>query len=135
MQLLLDAGELHELRSELVGVERIERVLVLQLGGQQRQEGLEIVGESRLDGEPVLAESCGVGRAPKRSVGIVASTAIAFSSNPDIDAAARAEHAAIGAARDDRRSAVFLAQVQAMCVATIPIRRGRPDRMKTGPAG
>ena len=43
LELLLDAGELHELLGELVGVERIERVLVLQLRRQQRQKGLEIV--------------------------------------------------------------------------------------------
>ena len=39
LHLLLDAGELHELLGELIGVERIERVLVFQLRGQQLQEG------------------------------------------------------------------------------------------------
>ena len=38
VDLLLDLGELHELLGELVGVERFERVLVLQLRGQQPQE-------------------------------------------------------------------------------------------------
>ena len=45
LELLLDAGELHQLLGELVGVERIERVLVLQLGRQQGQEALEVSGE------------------------------------------------------------------------------------------
>ena len=36
LPLLLDAGELHQLLGKLVGVERIERVLVLQLRRQQR---------------------------------------------------------------------------------------------------
>ena len=44
--MLLDPGELHELLGELVGVERIERVLVLELRGQQRQKGLEIAGDA-----------------------------------------------------------------------------------------
>ena len=34
----LDPGELHELLGELVGVQRVERVLVLHLGDQQLQE-------------------------------------------------------------------------------------------------
>src|SRR5690606_28544064 len=41
-QLLLDPGHLGQLGGELVGVHRRQRVLVLQLRGQQRQEGLEI---------------------------------------------------------------------------------------------
>ena len=36
---LLDAGELHQLLGELIGVERVQRVLVLQLRGEQLQEG------------------------------------------------------------------------------------------------
>ena len=47
-ELLLDLRELHELRGELVGVERIERVLVLELRGEQRQEGLEVAGDGVL---------------------------------------------------------------------------------------
>jgi len=39
---LLDTRKLDELLGELVGVERIERILILQLRGQQRQEGLEV---------------------------------------------------------------------------------------------
>ena len=46
LELLLDLRELHELRGELVGVERIERVLVLELRGEQRQEGLEVAGDA-----------------------------------------------------------------------------------------
>ena len=45
VELLLDAGEFDQLLGELVGVERIERVLVLQLRRQQRQEALEIAGD------------------------------------------------------------------------------------------
>jgi hypothetical protein len=44
---LLDAGELDELGHELGRFERRERVLVLELGGQQHQEGVEILGEPR----------------------------------------------------------------------------------------
>jgi hypothetical protein len=47
---LFDAGKLHELCGKLVGVERIERVLILQLRRQQRQEGLEVVGDARRRG-------------------------------------------------------------------------------------
>ena len=35
----------HELLGELVGVERIERVLVFQLRRQQLQEGREVAGD------------------------------------------------------------------------------------------
>ena len=42
-QLLLDRRELHELLRELVGVERIERALVLQLRRQEKQEGIEVL--------------------------------------------------------------------------------------------
>src|SRR6266404_4912925 len=49
-------------------------------------------------------------------VGVVASTAMAISLNPDVDAAARTEHAAIAAAGDDGRHAVFLADDEAMRV-------------------
>ena len=42
------------------------------------------------------------------TVGMVASTAIALSSNPDVDAAARSEHAAIAAARDLRGHGIVL---------------------------
>ena len=38
LHLLLDLGELDELLGELVGVERLQRVLVLELRGQQGQE-------------------------------------------------------------------------------------------------
>ena len=47
LELLLDAGELDELLGELVGVQRIERVLVLQLRRQELQEGLEVSGQLR----------------------------------------------------------------------------------------
>src|SRR5690606_31074976 len=40
-KLLLDAGHLGQLGGEFVGIDRRQRILVLQLGGQQRQEGLE----------------------------------------------------------------------------------------------
>ncbi|MNE54623.1 hypothetical protein D3C80_1494140 [compost metagenome] len=41
-QLLLDAGHLCQLARELIGVHRRQGILVLQLGGQQREEGLEV---------------------------------------------------------------------------------------------
>ena len=50
MDLLLDAGELDQLRGELVGVQRLERILVLQLGDQQGQELVEVVAELALVG-------------------------------------------------------------------------------------
>ena len=43
--LLLDTGEGHELGGELVGVQRIERILVLQLGHQQVEEPAEFLFE------------------------------------------------------------------------------------------
>ena len=49
-ELLLDLRERHELRGELVGVERREWVLVLELRGQQGQEGLEISRQRRTRG-------------------------------------------------------------------------------------
>src|SRR6185295_20082386 len=49
VDLLLDRGELHELLGELVGVERIERVLVLQLRGEKLQERVEVLRDRRLD--------------------------------------------------------------------------------------
>src|SRR5215208_5159723 len=45
-QLLLDRGELHELLRELVGVERVERALVLELRREQHQEGIEVLGDA-----------------------------------------------------------------------------------------
>ncbi len=67
LELLLDLRELHELLGELVGVQRIERVLVLQLRGQQQQEGLEIVR----DAAPRVARGAGrrAGRAGGRDTG------------------------------------------------------------------
>ncbi len=55
-QLLLHPGHLHQLLGEGVGVERRGRVLVLQLRGEQRQEGLVARGEVGLArGQGVLA--------------------------------------------------------------------------------
>ena len=45
VDLLLDRGEFDELLGELVGVERGERILVLQLRGQQLQKRIEIAGD------------------------------------------------------------------------------------------
>src|SRR6202034_1127507 len=45
VELLLDAGEFNQLLGELVGVERIERILVLQLRRQQGQKALKIAGD------------------------------------------------------------------------------------------
>ncbi len=45
---LLDGAELDQLLGELVRIHRRERVLVLELGGQQLQEAVEIVGEAKL---------------------------------------------------------------------------------------
>src|SRR6185312_5339323 len=58
LELLLDAGELDELLGELVCVERVERVLILKLGRQQREEGLEIAGDG-LIGIPAQARGAG----------------------------------------------------------------------------
>src|SRR5882757_11074547 len=49
--------------------------------------------------------------------GIVASTAMVISSDLDIDAAARSEHAAIGSSRDRRGNGVVFADDQAVGVA------------------
>ena len=46
VDLLLDRGEFDQLLSELTGIERGERILVLQLRGQQLEKGIEIAGES-----------------------------------------------------------------------------------------
>jgi hypothetical protein len=46
----VDRSELDELLSELIGVERVERILILQLRRQQSQERIEIVGELRQPG-------------------------------------------------------------------------------------
>ena len=45
VELLLDAGEFNELLGELVGIQRIEWVLVLQLRRQQLQEALKVAGD------------------------------------------------------------------------------------------
>src|SRR5262249_26874679 len=42
LHLLLDLRELDELGGELVGVERVKRILVLELGRQQGEEGREV---------------------------------------------------------------------------------------------
>ncbi len=43
--LLLDLRELHQLLGELIGVERIQRILIFQLRRQQLQERGEIAGD------------------------------------------------------------------------------------------
>jgi len=50
LELLLDRSELHQLLSELVGVQWIERILVLQLRRQQCQEGLKVSSECGVGG-------------------------------------------------------------------------------------
>jgi hypothetical protein len=45
VELLLHAGEFDELLGELVGVERAERILVLQLRRQELQKALEIASD------------------------------------------------------------------------------------------
>jgi hypothetical protein len=45
VDLLLDRSEFDQLLRELIGIERIERILVLQLRGQQLQERIEITGQ------------------------------------------------------------------------------------------
>src|SRR6202021_1427835 len=45
VELLLDAGEFDELLGKLVGVERIEWILILQLRRQQGQEALKVAGD------------------------------------------------------------------------------------------
>ena len=78
---MFDAGELHELLGELVGVERIQRILVLELRGEQRQKGLEVIRNSRrlFDEAVLLLEAVPVPGAETTVVGMVASTAIAIS--------------------------------------------------------
>ena len=56
LELLLDLRELHELLGELVGVQRIERVLVLELRRQQLQEGLKLPASVSLSTPVVLAD-------------------------------------------------------------------------------
>ena len=46
LELLLDRGELDELLGEGIGVQRIQRILVLELCGQERQERIEVVGDA-----------------------------------------------------------------------------------------
>ena len=68
LELLLDLRELHELLGELVGVERVERILVLELRGQQLQEGLEVAG----DGLAIDADRAGLrGRGRQRLMAAV----------------------------------------------------------------
>jgi hypothetical protein len=50
LELLLNGGELHQLLGELVGIQRIERILVLQLRRQQRQKGLKVSRERGVGG-------------------------------------------------------------------------------------
>src|SRR3954466_15243404 len=66
--------------------------------------------------EPVLVP------VPETTVlGMVASTAMVISSNPDVDAAACAEHAAIAASRRGGRDGVFFADNQALRVGILPV--------------
>src|SRR6185312_3701610 len=48
VDLLLDPGELYQLLRELVGIHRRQRILVLQLRCEQRQEGVEILRQTRM---------------------------------------------------------------------------------------
>jgi hypothetical protein len=61
-QLLLYPGHLHQLLGEGVGVERRGRILVLQLRGQQRHEGVVAARESSAPGVDLGANSGGGGR-------------------------------------------------------------------------
>ena len=114
LELLFDAGELHELLGELVGVQRIERILVLQLCREQRQKRLKVSGElcrpssSGLDEDDEELDCCVV---PETTgLAVVAAAAVMFvSSDPDVDAAARSEHAAVGLSRDHGRNRVLVA--------------------------
>ena len=45
VDLLLDGGKFDELLGKLIGVEWVQRILILQLGGQKLQKGIEIAGE------------------------------------------------------------------------------------------
>jgi hypothetical protein len=45
VDLLLDRSKLDQLLRKLIGIERIERILVLQLRGQELQKRIEIAGE------------------------------------------------------------------------------------------
>ena len=73
LDLLLDLRELDQLRRELVGVDRAQRILVLQLRRQQLQERREIAGD------PVLSHPCRP-RKPWRSVGVTAAVTVMGSS-------------------------------------------------------
>ena len=74
VDLLLDTGEFDELLGELVGVERAERVLILQLGRQQLQEALEVAGDlrvrQRVGGAAELAEEDDEVSSERRARGI-----------------------------------------------------------------
>ena len=104
LELLLDAGELHELLGELVGVERIERVLVLQLRRQQRagRSGSCRPASSRARAQRVrrgrLRDVGGPGDG-RRGGGGIRWWSCRISSHSDVDAAARSEHAAVAFAR------------------------------------
>jgi hypothetical protein len=45
VDLLLDRSKFDQLLRKLIGIERIERILVLQLRGQELQERVEIAGQ------------------------------------------------------------------------------------------
>jgi hypothetical protein len=90
LELLFDLCELHELLRELVGVQRIERVLVLQLRGQQLQEGGEVARERSRTVAAALADR---GDAPWfRKWWTCCSS---FRSDANIDTAARTEQSRI----------------------------------------
>ena len=129
VELLLDAGEFDQLLGELVGVERIERVLVLQLRRQQGQEALEVAGDllrrQRVGGRGRLKLDEDEARQRRRSrndrAGRVCAAVVVMSvsSDADVDAAARSEHAAISSSRDRGGDGVFVADDQPLRVAAV----------------
>ena len=82
VELLLDPGELHELLGELVGIQRIQRILVLQLRGQQLQERREVSGDL-LEASALVPleseESAGSVVLPATTEGTVGRMAVAMS--------------------------------------------------------
>ena len=90
--MLLDLGELHQLLCELVGVERIERILVFQLRRQQLQERCKVAGDLG------VVDRIGDGAAGGRGgggEGVVVIVVMAESSDADVETAALPGKAAI----------------------------------------
>src|SRR5690606_22490038 len=71
---LLHVGILHQLVGEFRTVHRLQRVLMLKLGGQQRQERVEVVRQGGGGGRRFLRGAGRVGDRGKRAKGRHASS-------------------------------------------------------------